>query len=65
MVAPGKPIIKTDLDEVTVVREVQSDDKEPYTQQELVELANLTTDSEADDLGEVASGEEEVYEEEQ
>ena len=65
IVVPGKPIIKTDPDQTTVVHEVQLDDEQPYTQQELEELVNLHMDSEADDLGEVASKEEEEYAEEQ
>ena len=32
------------------VREVQSEDEEPYTEDELEDLANLPTDSELNDL---------------
>ena len=46
-----KPIIKTDPDTGTAVREVQSEDEEPYTEDGLENLANLPTDSEPDDLG--------------
>ena len=45
-----KPIIKTDPDVGAAVREVQSEDEEPYTEDELEDLANLPTDSEPDDL---------------
>ena len=41
-----KPIIKTDPDMGAAVREVQSEDEEPYTEDELEDLANLPTDSE-------------------
>ena len=36
-----------------VVREVQSEDEEPYLEDELEDLANLPTDSEPDDLGDL------------
>ena len=45
-----KPVIKTDPDMGAAVREVQSEDEEPYTEDELEDLANLPTDSEPDDL---------------
>ena len=50
-----KPIIKTDPDMGAAVREVQSEDKEPYTKDELEDLANLPTDSEPDDLRDLNS----------
>ena len=50
-----KPIIKTDPDTGAAVREVQSKDEEPYTEDELEDLANLPTDSEPDDLGDLDS----------
>ena len=50
-----KPIIKTDPDVGTAVREVQSEDEEPYTADELEDLVNLPTDSEPDDLGDLNS----------
>ena len=45
-----KPIIKTDPDVGAAVREVQSEDEEPYTEHELEDLVNLPTDSEPDNL---------------
>ena len=48
-----KPIIKTDPDMGAAVREVQSEDEEPYTEDELEDLVNLPTDSEPDDLGDL------------
>ena len=65
VVMPGKPILKTDPDSTATVREVQSDEEDSYTPQELEELANLPTDSEAEDLVEVATDELADYEEEQ
>ena len=50
-----KPIIKTDPDVGAAVREVQSEDEEPYTEDELEDLANLPTDSEPNDLGDLNS----------
>ena len=50
-----KPIIKTDPDAGAAVRKVQSEDEEPYTEDELEDLANLPTDSEPDDLGDLNS----------
>ena len=50
-----KPIIKTDPDMGAAVREVQSEDEEPYTDDELEDLANLLTDSEPDNLGDLNS----------
>ena len=50
-----KPIIKTDPDASAAVREVQSKDEEPYTEDELEDLANLPTDSEPEDLGDIDS----------
>ena len=65
VVVPGKPIIKTEPDPTAVIREVQSDEEDSYTQQELDELANLPTDSEVEDLGEVDTEEPVEYEDEQ
>ena len=48
-----KPIIKTDPDAGAAVREVQSEDEEPYTEDELEDLANLPTNSEPDDFGDL------------
>ena len=48
-----KPIIKTDPDMGAAVREVQSEDEEPYMEDELEDLANLPTDSEPNDLGDL------------
>ena len=45
-----KPIINTDPDMGAAVREVQSEDEEPYTEDELEDLVNLPTDSEPNDL---------------
>ena len=50
-----KPIIKTDPDMGAAVREVQSEDEEPYPEDELEDLANLPTDSEPDDFGDLDS----------
>ena len=50
-----KPIIKTDQDTSAAIREVQSEDEEPYTEDELEDLANLPTDSEHEDLGDIDS----------
>ena len=50
-----KPIIKTDRDAGAAIREVQSEDEEPYTEDELEDLANLPTDSEPDDLRDLNS----------
>ena len=50
-----KPIIKTDPVVGAALREVQSEDEEPYTEDELEDLANLPTDSEPDDLGDLNS----------
>ena len=50
-----KPIIKTDLDASATMREVQLEDEEPYTEDELEDLANLSTDSEPEDLGDIDS----------
>ena len=41
-----KPIIKTDPDASAAMKEVQWEDEEPYTEDELEDLANLPTDSE-------------------
>ena len=49
-----KPI-KTDPDAGVAVREVQSEDEEPYMEDELEDLANLPTDSEPDDLRDLNS----------
>ena len=48
-----KPIIKADPDTGAAIREVQSEDEEPYPEDELEDLANLPTDSEPDDLGDL------------
>ena len=50
-----KPIIKADPDVSATMREVQSEDEEPYTEDELEDLANLPTDSEPKDLGDIDS----------
>ena len=50
-----KPIIKTDPDASAAIREIQSEDEEPYPEDELEDLANLPTDSEPDDLGDLDS----------
>ena len=50
-----KPIIKTDPDAGAAVREVQSEDEEPYTEDELEDLVNLPTDSEHDNLRDLNS----------
>ena len=50
-----KPIIKTDPDMSAAVREVQLEDEEPYTEDELEDLVNLPTDSEPEDLGDTDS----------
>ena len=50
-----KSIIKTDPDMGAAVREVQLEDEEPYTEDELEDLVNLPTDSEPDDLGDLNS----------
>ena len=50
-----KPIIKMDPDVSAAVREVQSEDEEPYTEDELEDLANLPTHSEPEDLGDIDS----------
>ena len=41
-----KPIIKTDPDVSAAMREVHSEDEEPYMEDELEDLANLPTNSE-------------------
>ena len=50
-----KLITKTDPDVSAAVREVQLEDEEPYTEDELEDLANFPTNSEPDDLGDVDS----------
>ena len=50
-----KPIIKTDPDMSAAIREVQSEDEEPYTEDELEDLVNLPTNSEPEDLGDIDS----------
>ena len=50
-----KPIIKTDPDMSAAIREVQSEDEEPYTEDELEYLVNLPTDSEPEDLSDIDS----------
>ena len=49
----AKQIIKTDPDTGAAVREVQSEDQKPYTEDEMEDLANLPTNSEPDDLGDL------------
>ena len=49
-----KPIIKTQ-DMGAAVREVQSEDEEPYTEDELEDLVNLPTDSEPDNIRDLNS----------
>ena len=48
-----KPIIKADPDVGAAVKEVQSEDEEPYPEDELEDLANLPMDSEPNDLGDL------------
>ena len=55
MQQPTKPIIKTDPDAGATMREIQSEDEEPYTEEELEDLANLATNSEPKDLGDIDS----------
>ena len=50
-----KPIIKTDPDVSATMREFQSEDEEPYTEDDLEDLANLPTDSKHKDLGDIDS----------
>ena len=50
-----KPIIKTDPDVSATMREVQSEDEEPYTEDELEYLVNLPTDSKHKDLSDIDS----------
>ena len=50
-----KPIIKTDPDVSATVREVQSEDEEPYMEDELEDLVNLPTNSKPKDLGDIDS----------
>ena len=50
-----KPIIKTGPDMSATMREVQSEDEEPYTEDELEDLTNLPTDSEPEDLSDIDS----------
>ena len=50
-----KPIIKTDPDVSAAVREVQSEDEESYTEDELEDLANLPTNSKPKDLSNIDS----------
>ena len=52
---PMKPTIKTDPDVNTTMQEVQSEDEEPYVEDELEDLANLPTNSEPQDLGDIDS----------
>ena len=55
MQQPTKPIIKTDPDASATVREVQLKDEEPYTEEELEDLANLPTNSEPENLSDIDS----------
>ena len=50
-----KPIIKTDPDVSATMREVQSEEKEPYTEHEFEDLVNLPTDFKPKDLGDIDS----------
>ena len=50
-----KPIIKTDPDAGAAVREIRSEDEQPYMEDELEDLTNLPTDSEPKDLGDIDS----------
>ena len=50
-----KPIIKTNPGMNAAIREVQSEDEEPYPEDELEDLANLPTDSEPDDCRDLDS----------
>ena len=50
-----KPIIKTDPDTSAAIRELKSEDEEPYMEDEFEDLANLPTDSEPEDLGNIDS----------
>ena len=50
-----KLIIKTDPDASATMREVQSEDEEPYMEDELEDLANLPTNSKPKDLGDIDS----------
>ena len=50
-----KPIIKTDPDASAAIREVKSEDEEPYMEDELEDLANLPANSEPEDLGDIDS----------
>ena len=50
-----KPIIKMDPDASAAMREVQSEDEEPYMEDELEDLVNLPTDSKPEDLGDIDS----------
>ena len=52
---PMKPIIKTDPDASATMREVQSEDEEPYTEDELEDLVNLPTNSKPKDLSDIGS----------
>ena len=60
-----KPIIKTDPDASATMREVQLEDKEPYTEDELEDLANLPTDSKPEDLDDIDSKDNEDIDPEQ
>ena len=50
-----KLIIKADPDAGAAMREVQTEDEEPYPEDELDDLADLPTDSEPNDLGDLDS----------
>ena len=50
-----KPIIKMDPDVSAAITEVQLEDEEPYTEDELEDLANLPTDSKPEDLCDIDS----------
>ena len=50
-----KPIIKMDPDTSAAMKEVQSEDEEPYTEDELEDLANLPTNSKPEDLSDIDS----------
>ena len=48
-----KQIIMTDPDVSAVIREVQSEDEEPYTEDEFEDWVNLPTNSEPEELGDI------------
>ena len=50
-----KPIIKTDPDASVTMREVQSEEEEPYMEHELEDLVNIPANSKPKDLGDIDS----------